>query len=53
MTQLRSEIGTLATTLAGRIVGESMEDDQRARRTVERFLADLESSDDTAPAGRS
>ena len=43
MTQLRSEIGGLATTLAGRVVGESLDDDERARRTVDRFLADLES----------
>ncbi|MVA76047.1 F0F1 ATP synthase subunit B [Auraticoccus sp. F435] len=41
--QLRAEVGGLATTLAGRIVGESLQDDERARRTVERFLADLES----------
>ncbi|MFT3877928.1 MAG: F0F1 ATP synthase subunit B [Propioniciclava sp.] len=41
--ELRSEIGGLATTLAGRIVGESLDDDERARRTVERFIADLES----------
>lgn len=41
--QLRSEVGGLATTLAGRIVGESLDDDERARRTVERFLVDLES----------
>lgn len=40
--QLRSEIGGLATTLAGRIVGESLDEDERARRTVDRFLADLE-----------
>ena len=44
--QLRSEIGGLATTLAGRIVGESLEDDERARRTIDRFIAELESSDD-------
>lgn len=43
--QLRGEIGGLATTLAGRIVGESMDDDERARRTVDRFIADLEASD--------
>lgn len=42
VTQLRSEVGGLATTLAGRIVGESLEDDERARRTVDRFLAELE-----------
>ena len=40
---LRSEVGTLATTLAGRIVGESLDDDARAARVVDRFLADLES----------
>ena len=49
MTQLRNEIGGMATTLAGRIVGESLSDDERARRTVDRFIADLESRDaDTA-----
>lgn len=46
--QLRSEVGGLATTLAGRIVGESLDDDERARRTVDRFIADLESQ----PAGQ-
>ncbi len=40
--QLRAEIGTLATTLAERIVGESLEDEVRQRRTVERFIAELE-----------
>jgi F-type H+-transporting ATPase subunit b len=49
--QLRNEIGGLATTLAGRIVGESLDDDERARRTVDRFIADLESSQDSTPAG--
>ncbi len=39
---LRAEVGALATGLAGRIVGESLEDDDRANRVVERFLADLE-----------
>ena len=57
MTQLRSEIGGLATTLASRIVGESLEDDARARRTVDRFLADLEREQageaESAPAARS
>ncbi len=52
MTQLRTEIGGLATTLASRIVGESLADDERARGTVDRFLADLE-SDEPAPASRS
>lgn len=51
VTQLRGEIGGLATTLAGRIVGESLDDDERARRTVERFLVDLESQPAQQPAG--
>jgi F-type H+-transporting ATPase subunit b len=45
MAQLRNEIGGLAVTLASRIVGESLTDDARAQRTVDRFLADLETSD--------
>lgn len=39
---LRSEVGTLATTLAAKIVGESLDDDARSNRVVDRFLADLE-----------
>jgi F-type H+-transporting ATPase subunit b len=42
VTSLRAEVGNLATTLAGRIVGESLDDDERQARVVERFLADLE-----------
>jgi F-type H+-transporting ATPase subunit b len=45
LTQLRAEIGALATTLAGRIVGESLEDEARQRRTVERFIDEVESAD--------
>jgi F-type H+-transporting ATPase subunit b len=41
---LRAEVGTLATTLAGRIVGESLEDEARQSRVVDRFLADLDAS---------
>jgi F-type H+-transporting ATPase subunit b len=49
--ELRTEVGTLAVTLAGRIVGESLEEEARRRGTVERFLTEL----DAAPAvgGRS
>jgi F-type H+-transporting ATPase subunit b len=39
---LRTEVGTLATTLAGRIVGESLEDEARQSRVVDRFLTELE-----------
>jgi F-type H+-transporting ATPase subunit b len=48
VTSLRSEVGTLATTLAGRIVGESLDDDERQSRVVERFLADLEAGSPTS-----
>jgi F-type H+-transporting ATPase subunit b len=47
--QLRTEVGGLATQLAGRIIGESLEDDERARRSVDRFIAELE----TQPAAKS
>jgi F-type H+-transporting ATPase subunit b len=53
VTSLRAEVGTLATSLAGRIVGEALEDDQRARRVVERFLADLELHNVATDAGSS
>ncbi len=42
VTSLRAEVGALATSLAGRIVGEALEDDERSGRVVDRFLADLE-----------
>ncbi|GGO73724.1 F0F1 ATP synthase subunit B [Nonomuraea cavernae] len=42
--QLRTEIGRLSTDLASRIVGESLEDEARQRRTVDRFLDELEGS---------
>jgi F-type H+-transporting ATPase subunit b len=40
--QLRSEIGRIAVDLAERVVGESLADEERQRRVVDRFLADLE-----------
>ncbi|GGO14287.1 ATP synthase subunit b [Microbispora rosea subsp. aerata] len=42
ITQLRAEIGRLSTELASRIVGESLEDEVRQRRIVDRFLEELE-----------
>lgn len=42
--QLRTEIGRLSIELAGRIVGESLEDEVRQRRVVDRFLEELEST---------
>jgi F-type H+-transporting ATPase subunit b len=47
LTQLRTQVGSLATDLAGRIVGESLEDDARQRRVVDRFLDELESRADS------
>ena len=53
MASLRAEVGALSIELASRIVGESLEDDARQRRTVDRFLADLEQqSADAAEASR-
>ena len=48
---LRAEVGTLATKLASRIVGESLEDDERSNRVVDRFLADLETMETAEAAG--
>jgi F-type H+-transporting ATPase subunit b len=42
LTALRTEVGTLATELASRIVGESLADQARQSRMVDRFLSELE-----------
>ncbi len=39
---LRTDVGAMAVDLAGRVVGESLEDVARQRRIVERFIEDLE-----------
>jgi F-type H+-transporting ATPase subunit b len=39
---LRAEVGKLATDLASRIVGESLTDEARQQRMVDRFLDELE-----------
>lgn len=44
VTSLRAEVGTLATGLAARIVGESLDDEARQSRVVERFLAEMEAN---------
>ena len=41
---LRAEVGALATELASRIVGESLADEARQNRIVDRFLEELEVS---------
>ena len=40
--ELRADLGRVSVDLASRVVGESLEDEARQRRTVERFLAELE-----------
>jgi F-type H+-transporting ATPase subunit b len=45
---LRAEVGSLATGLAGRIVGESLDDEARQSRVVDRFLSEIEAG---TPAG--
>ncbi|MEP6559708.1 MAG: F0F1 ATP synthase subunit B [Nakamurella sp.] len=42
VTELRSDLGRVSVELASKVVGESLQDEARQTRTVERFLADLE-----------
>ncbi|WP_243792464.1 MULTISPECIES: F0F1 ATP synthase subunit B [Saccharopolyspora] len=49
--ELRGDLGRQAVDLAGRIVGESLEDEARRRGTVDRFLEELDST--SAPSGSS
>jgi F-type H+-transporting ATPase subunit b len=44
ITSLRNEVGSLATQLASKIVGEALDDQVRQSRIVDRFLDDLEKS---------
>jgi len=44
VTSLRNEVGALATELAGKIVGEALDDQVLQSRIVDRFIADLEKS---------
>ena len=50
--QLRGEVGRLAVDLAGRVVGESLTDEDRQRRVVDRFIADLEQGDAAGTSAR-
>ncbi len=49
--ELRGEIGTLATGLAERVVGETLADDPARQRTIDRFLDDLDLMAQSVPAG--
>jgi F-type H+-transporting ATPase subunit b len=42
LTALRAEVGSIAIELASKIVGESLEDEARQSRMVDRFLDDLD-----------
>ncbi len=50
LTSLRAEIGSLSVELASKVVGESLESEARQRRTVDRFLEQLEQQPGTAEA---
>ena len=43
--KLRQEVGTLSTSLASKIVGESLDDEVRQKGIVDRFLSELEAGD--------
>jgi F-type H+-transporting ATPase subunit b len=49
--ELRGEIGTLATSLAERVVGERLTDDPARQRTIDRFLDELDGMARSVPAG--
>jgi F-type H+-transporting ATPase subunit b len=49
---LRAQVGTLATDLASRIVGESLTDQARQSRMVDRFLDGLQAETDQAGAAQ-
>ncbi len=42
---LRQDVGRLATDLAGRIVGESLQDSVRQSGVIDRFISELEQAD--------
>ncbi len=50
LNSLRTEVGSMAVELASRVVGEALQDEARQRRTVDRFLAELEQGQ-SGPAG--
>ncbi|WP_156726127.1 F0F1 ATP synthase subunit B [Streptomyces apocyni] len=47
-TALRQDVGKLATDLAGKLVGESLDDHARQSRTIDRFLDELEEKAEAA-----
>lgn len=51
LVSLRSEVGSLAISLASGVIGESLSDDKKSTALVDRFLSDLE-ADEKAKAGK-
>lgn len=49
--ELSRDVGRLAVDLAGRVVGENLSDTDRTRATVDRFIADLETTSTPVEAG--
>lgn len=49
---LRQDVGSLATDLAERIVGEALRDTALSARVVDRFLAELDAAEASAPASK-
>ncbi len=49
---LRAEVGTLAVEMASKIVGESLADEARQSRVIDRFLAELEASEGETSGAR-
>jgi F-type H+-transporting ATPase subunit b len=52
LVSLRSEVGTIAIDLASGVIGESLSDDKKAKAVVDRFLADLEASEQAVAGGK-
>lgn len=44
LSSLQAEVGSLASQLAEKIVGETLDDDARQQRVIDRFIAELENS---------
>jgi F-type H+-transporting ATPase subunit b len=51
LASLRTEVGSLATELASRIVGESLADTARQGRLIDRFLGEIEGASTATSAG--
>jgi len=50
LVSLRSEVGSLAIDLASGVIGASLSDDKKAAAVVDRFLAELEASEQSKAA---